>query len=89
MNQETEQKLRLEVVIARKAQSAYDDYIQKFIALKREDIIDGFRRASVADVETIMKIKQLDIALTALEVAVKRDIETGKLAEKQLEEINK
>lgn len=81
-------KLQNESIYGRKAKDAYESFIKDFVGGKLEDLKNEFLNCSVTDVERIMEIKRLSLALEALESNVLSVIATGKMAETQLENEN-
>lgn len=81
-------KLQNEVVYGKKAKDAYENFIKGFVEGKLEDLKTEFLNCSVTDTDRIMEIKRLSLALISLENNVISVIDTGAMAEKQLENEN-
>ena len=67
-----------------KAQHAYDYFFKPFLTKKRKILFIAFQDTSARDVEGLMEIKRMMIALDALEQEMQTYINTGKMAEIQL-----
>lgn len=85
MNSETRQKYLAEVALSIRAEHAYNMYIKSFLQRKADDLFAAFCTVSVTDTESVMEIKRQQVALKALEINILADIETGMLAQTQLE----
>ena len=77
-------QLRQEIEKGNRAIHAYEMYVKEFIERVEADLYQQFLSVSTQEENTILEIKRLSTALAALKHAILQDIETGKLAEKQL-----
>jgi len=74
-----------DIEYGKKASTAYDLYIRDFIADARNRIFEAFEELSITDAEGLLQLKLMQSSIKALEDSVLRDIESKKLAEKQLQ----
>ena len=70
-----------------RAESAYRDFISPFIEQKEAILIEAFRACEIRDEEGLMKIKMQYAAIDSLETELKRFMETGRLADMTLNQI--
>jgi hypothetical protein len=77
-------QLRKEASDGRRAQFAYEGFIRPFIEHKRQVLFEAFHAVSVEHPEQLMEIKRQLMAIEALDHEIKVYIETGQLAEHQL-----
>lgn len=82
-------KLNDEIELGNKAYTAYESYIKDHIYRVTLQLFEEFSNESVENTARIMEIKRLQAALKGLEVSIKNDIDTGKMASIQLEMLNK
>jgi hypothetical protein len=75
-----------EVHLGETAGRAYTTYIKAFIERLNEELYANFLNTS--DIDEAMEIKRVQIALNTLENTVLRDIDSGKLARQQLDNLN-
>lgn len=74
--------LENEALLGRQASHAYDTYLEGYIALLHANFYTAFKTAD--DVEMLTGLSYKLKALASLEQAIKTDIETGFLAQQQL-----
>ena len=72
-------QLEKEQTLGRKAQQAYDSWLRNYLDTQSVLYFEEFKTS-----QDLMEIRYKMNALMTIEVAVKKDIETGKLASKQL-----
>jgi hypothetical protein len=80
-----ENKLHEEVRRGKTAQHVYDIYIKEHINIAVSDIYTNIELLSISETEKLIEFKRLLASIRGLERAIFNDIETGKLAQKQLE----
>lgn len=79
-------QLHTEVQLGHKAEQAYNVYVKAHIEKVVVNIYTQIENCSVSDTETLVKLKGLLSAIRGLESSISNDIDTGRLAEKQLRE---
>jgi hypothetical protein len=77
-----EVQLRNEVALGQRASSAYSSYIKDFVDKENKELFSLF--ISSEDLNELPKLKEYQLAIAAIEAAVLKDIETGKMAVMQL-----
>ena len=87
-NKYLEDTLENEIRLGIDAQRAWDTFLAGYFAIKMKAIADAFFAEGATDDE-ILELKRVHTALATLEIDVKTHIETGKLASKQLDIMNK
>ena len=88
-DRELVERLKQELYVSEQAETAYNIYLKQHIAKVTENLFNEFSNTSVENMDRVMEIKRLHAAVKALEVSVLNDIDTGKMAAKQLELILK
>ena len=78
--------LEKEVDRGNKARSAYESYLKAHFTEKKQTLFDNFMKATFTEREVISVTLN---AIVSLERTIQTDIDTGKLAAKQLEDMNK
>jgi hypothetical protein len=81
--QELTLKLEEEIAKGQRAGRAYNLYVKQFLETNFRELYDAFLNASTA--EDALEIRRLVIANKELELTIVRDIDTCKMAKKQLE----
>jgi hypothetical protein len=76
----------IEIHLGEVASRAYTTYIKAFIGRLSEELYANFLNTS--DIDEAMEIKRVQIALNTLENTVLRDIDSGKMARQQLDNLN-
>lgn len=84
MNSATREQLDREILAAKSASDANELFIAAHITAVRAEIFMAFEDLSSDDIEGLKKVKNLQVAISALEDSVSTIIDTGKLAAKQL-----
>jgi hypothetical protein len=80
-NMERSDKLELEIHLGEKAAKAYNLWLMDYIKTQGTLMFDEFKNATPDEYSLLhAKIN----ALTAIEYAIKQDIQTGEMARKQL-----
>jgi hypothetical protein len=85
MNDDELYGLEREVKLANHAKSAYDLYLKKFIDDQKHYCYTQFEEIHCNEIEDLQTIKYLLDSVIHLENSIKSDIETGKLAQMQLQ----
>ena len=78
-----------ELAIGKGAQKAYNTFFKPFIIARRAMLFDQFAQADVNNMEQLKNIKLMALALDALEAELETYIQTGKMAEMQLDQTDK
>lgn len=73
-----------QVAKGHRAKQAYDGYIAGFVEKYKGHLLNHFLQVHSGDMDTIMEIKRLLTALATMEQEVLNDIDSGRMAEKQL-----
>ena len=73
------------VRLAKDAQIAYDCYVQGFLSLQYAQLFEAFINIEM-DVEKLVQLKNMQLALTTLESAIKTDIAFGEVSQQALTE---
>ena len=81
MNESTKEQLENEIHKGEQALKAYHLWVKNYIDTQTNIVIETFKNA---DSNSYFYIQSAMKALTAMETAIKQDIETGELAKKQL-----
>jgi len=79
-----QKQLKKESTKGRRAQFAYEGFIRPFTEEKRKVLFEAFQAVSVEFPDQLMEIKRQLMAVEALDHELKVYIETGTLAEYQL-----
>ena len=82
--QETRDQLEEEQRLGNRAQKAYVDFIEPFIAGKRIALCQNFFDAKIDQLEEMLEAKRLNMILDSMENEVLSVINTGKMASQQL-----
>lgn len=77
------EKLKDELILAQRAQTAYDQFVRGFIAEKRTALFEAFCANTEDKVD--INIRSMMVVLDHLEQEIKTIIDTGKLAAISLE----
>ena len=85
MNEEHLEIIEREIEYGKKANTAYDLYIKDFIDDARNRIFEAFEELNISDTDGLLQLKLMQSSIKALEDSVLSDIESKKLAEKQLQ----
>jgi len=80
--------LEREVHEASKAKVAYDSYLETFFEEERLNIFNRFCNSDM-DSDTLLNVKHAQMALDNLEQAVLTVIDSGKMANRSLQNYNK
>ena len=75
-------KLEEEVALGQRATRAYDIYIRNFLEMNYKELYAAFVNCTE---DEVLALKKLVTANMELELTIQRDMDTGKLAAKQLE----
>ena len=84
MDSQTEEILEQEIAKGIRAEKAYRLYVKDFIAHSKESIHEAFDTLKIDDLEGLQKLKLMQSSITALEVSIKNDMASKKMAEAQL-----
>lgn len=76
------EQLEKEVELGERAAKAYSLWVMHYIDTQSVVIFEEFKNSKEVDYQTI---KSNMIAIMAIETAIKQDIDTGKLASRQLQ----
>jgi hypothetical protein len=79
--------LEKEVDRGNKARSAYDNYLKEHFDNQKKALFDNFMKEKSLPVREV--ISTTLNAILSIERSIQTDIDTGKLAAKQLEDMNK
>lgn len=85
--EEIEERLNQSILLGEKAKRAWDLYLMDYIINKNQEIFEQFANAQ-SDIE-VLSTKQFHNAIVELESAIKSDINSGKIAIQQLNEMRK
>lgn len=80
--------LEAELSLGRHAEQAYNLYVKAHIERTVINVYKEIENCSVADIETLQKLKGLLTAIRGLESSILSDIDTGKMAAIALEKEN-
>jgi hypothetical protein len=80
--------LEAELALGRRAEQAYNLYVRAHIERTVLNVYSEIENCSVADLETLQKLKGLLTAIRGLESSILSDIDTGKMAAIALEKEN-
>ena len=84
MNNREVNQLEQEQVVGRRAESAYNTFIEAFIKQRKAQLLEVFSECPISEVETILEIKRTIYVLDILETEIKTIIQTGKMASQSL-----
>lgn len=88
MNAEQQARLQSDVDLGRRAQHAYDSYIEDFIKRLERELYESYISCAL-DLDQLIHIKQLSMVIEDMKKRVLSDIDGGKVALKQLSEATK
>lgn len=89
MSKELNDKFDQEITIGNQAKNAYEHFFKPFIDRKRDLIHRAFEELSPTDIDSLVELKRHSLALALLEDEMLSYIQTGKMAELQLSNIDK
>jgi hypothetical protein len=84
MNENTEYQLKQEVALGDRASRAWELYLKQYVDELNKQYYDEFINTS--DIDSVLEIKQKQWALTQMAQSIKSTIETGRLAQQQIDE---
>ena len=87
--QSREERLLVERELGQSAQRAHANFIEPFYNAKLDEIFNAFCAARIGDAETLVNIHHMYKSLEALQKSTAEAVETGKLAEYSLQEMQK
>lgn len=85
MNSDQQARLERDIELGRRAQQAYDSYLEDLIKRLEQELYDSFVSCRL-DVGQLAHIKQLSMVIEDIKKRVLSDIDGGKIALKQISE---
>lgn len=85
MNSDQQARLERDIELGKRAQQAYDSYLENFIKRLEQELYDSFISCGL-DIDQLVHIKQLNMVIEDMKKRVLSDIDGGKVALKQISE---
>jgi len=77
-------QLEQEQIIGRRAENAYNLFIEAFVEQKKNQLIESFLECPISNVDLILEIKRTVYVLDTLNTEINTIIQTGKMASQSL-----